>query len=345
MMQHTKESTFIGTANHGYGQHAQEEIRRLFGAGAKFVTIVPAEIFIFTLNVDKSEATRRLVEQEPMFLRHMQPVDEVMDWNAGTPDQLRQMVMSSELALPAGAPTAVQIRKTEQVGSALAPGACKQIIDAVLEERFQAVPVVKDAQWTLSLFLTEERVYLGLSKPEHNLSDWSGGAIRFRKEDGQISRAKFKLLEAERAFGLDFSQYRSAIDIGAAPGGWTSFLLERGLQVTAVDPAKLDASLLRNPKLKFIQKNAGDVKFAPQSFDLLVCDMSWSPRQMSRLVKGLLYSLIPGGTAIITVKLMHKKPFQTVRELVEDVQPELMLQKAKQLFHNREELTLFLIKG
>lgn len=345
-MQAEVESTFIGTANHGYGQHAQEEIRRLFGQGCKFGMLVPAEIFIFTLPVDKEEATRRLLEQEPMFLRHIQPVDARQTWNGGSMDELVELVRTTKvLSLEEGAATAVQVRKTEQVGSELSPAGCKQAIDQVLNERFGTVAVVKDAKWTVSVYLTAAEVYLGLSRPEHNLSDWSGGAIRFRKEEGQVSRAKFKLLEAERVFGLDFSQYRSAIDIGAAPGGWTSLLLERGLRVTAVDPAKLDKELLRNPRLTFLQKNAGDVKFPENSFDLLVCDMSWSPRQMARLVKELLYALQSGGTAVITVKLLHKKPFQTVREMLEDVQPELMLQKAKQLFHNREELTLFLVKA
>ncbi len=65
---------------------------------------------------------------------------------------------------------------------------------------------------------------------------------------------------------------------------------------------------------------------------------------MAKLVRGLLYALKTGGTAIITVKLMNKKAFQSIREVIQDLSPELELQKAKQLFHNREELTLFLVK-
>lgn len=336
-------STFIGTANHGFGQHAQEEIRRLFQTGTQFTHLVPAEVFLFKTPQSKTAATNTILEHEPMFLRHMQPVDAELDWD-GTLSSLQDFIRH-QLEMSPGTKAAVQVRKAETVGAELTTGACKQMIDELLVHECSAVPVAKDADIIVSVFLTQGTAYFGQSKPEHNVSDWSGGAIRFRKEEGQVSRAKFKLLEAERTFGLDFTQYRAAIDIGAAPGGWTSLLLERGVRVTAVDPAKLDAGLLKHPKLTFLQKNAGDVTFPPESFDLLVCDMSWSPRQMSKLIKGLLYSLQVGGTAIITVKLMHKKPFQTVRELVEDLSPELALQKAKQLFHNREELTLFLIKS
>ncbi|GAA4876487.1 SAM-dependent methyltransferase [Paenibacillus vulneris] len=336
-------SMFIGTSNHGFGQHAQEEIRRLFETQVQFRHIIPAEVFTFTIQEDKASVIEKLIHHEPMFLRHMQPVDAVLEWD-GSMEALLHPIAES-LKLEEGLKTAVQVRKTEQVSSDVSLGDYKRAIDEVLEKEYSTIPVVKDADVIVSVFLTADKAYLGVSKPEHNLSDWSGGAIRFRKEEGQVSRAKFKLLEAERAFGLDFGQYRSALDIGAAPGGWTSLLLERGMKVTAVDPAKLDPSLLRNPKLTFLQKNAADVTFQPQSFDLLVCDMSWSPRQMAKLVKGLLYALQTGGTAIITVKLMHKKPFQTVRELVEDLSPELALQKGKQLFHNREELTVFFIKA
>ncbi|NOU96940.1 methyltransferase domain-containing protein [Paenibacillus sp. LMG 31456] len=335
-------SVFIGTANHGFGQQAQEEIRRLFGNEAKFSHVVPAEIFLYSLPVGKMDAISKVLEQEPMFLRHMQPVDVELDWD-GSVAALQAWIHDS-FQLTEGTKLAIQIRKTEQV-SQLSTGECKKALDSVLTDAYAIVPVAKDAELILSVYLTPERAYAGISKPTDNLSDWAGGAIRFRKEDGQVSRAKFKLLESEVAFGLDFTQYRSAVDVGAAPGGWTSLLLERGIKVTAIDPAKLDAGLLKHPNLTFHKKNASDVVLQPDSFDLLVCDMSWSPRQMARLVKGLLHALQSGGTAIITVKLMHKKPFQTVRELLEDVEPELVLQKAKQLFHNREELTLFFIKS
>ncbi|TVY10122.1 SAM-dependent methyltransferase [Paenibacillus cremeus] len=341
-----EKSVFIGTSNRGFAQQAQEEIRRLFTVPVHSVWLVPNEIFKFELAVNRAEAVKMLLEKEPAFLRHMHPVDAEAEWG-GTSESalhfaLEYLRTSGSLS---GLRVAVQIRKTEdQIGGECSPSELKQELDEMLAKDFGAEPVVKEADEIISMLLARDRLYIGRSKPSENLSDWSGGAVRFRKEDGQISRAKFKLLEAESAFGLDFSQYRSALDIGAAPGGWTSLLLERDVQVTAVDPAKLDAGLLRNPKLTYLQKNAGDVVFSSNAFDLLVCDMSWSHRQMAKLVKGLLYALQAGGTAIITVKLMNKKAFQTLREVIQDLSPELEVQKAKQLFHNREELTLFLLK-
>jgi 23S rRNA (cytidine2498-2'-O)-methyltransferase len=338
-------SRFIGTSNHGFAQYAQEEIKRLFPT-ARFTLLVPTEVFTFELPVSVEEAARLIRQQEPMFLRHMQPVDHVLEGSRSEAD-LSELVqwLREHASFQAGEKIAVQVRKEEGSGAPYAPIAVKSAMDQLFSSHFDVEPVVKDASRIVSVYVTAEKVYIGISRPEDNLSDWSGGAIRFHKEEDQISRAKFKLLEAEQRFGLDFGSYRNALDIGAAPGGWTSLLLEKGLKVTAIDPANMHPSLISNPNLTFHKKNAGDVKLRDEEFDLLVCDMSWSPRQMGRLVADLLYALKLGGTAVITVKLMHKKPFQTVRELLQAFESQLHLVQAKQLFHNREELTLYLIKS
>jgi 23S rRNA (cytidine2498-2'-O)-methyltransferase len=347
MMMTSEKSTvsrFIGTSNHGFAQYAQEEIKRLFPA-ALFSLLVPTEIFLFELPITAEEATQTIKQHEPMFLRHIQPVDHVWEGARSENDLLllSEWVKDNEF-FQSGEQIAVQVRKEERSEAPYTPFAVKAALDEVFTSKFGAIPVVKEADRIVSIYVTAEKLYAGISRPIDNLSDWSGGAIRFQKEEDQISRAKFKLLEAEQRFGLDFGSYRTGLDIGAAPGGWTSFLLERGLKVTAIDPATMHPSLLKHPQLTIYKKNAGDVKLRDEEFDLLVCDMSWSPRQMGRLVADLLYALRVGGTAIITVKLMHKKPFQTVRELLQAFESELQLVQAKQLFHNREELTLYLIK-
>ncbi|MFC5453073.1 SAM-dependent methyltransferase [Paenibacillus aestuarii] len=337
----------ICTSNHGFAQYAQEEIRRLFPA-AKFSLLVPTEVFLFETAADLQEVFTTLKEQEPIFLRHIQPVQQ--EWELSRSDEDLDALQAWLADLPSqglvqpGDKIAVQVRKEEKADVPYAPFAVKAALDEVITGELQAEPVVRYADRIVSVYVSANKLYAGISAPADNLSDWSGGAIRFHKEEDQISRAKFKLLEAEQRFGLDFSCARAALDIGAAPGGWTSFLLERGLRVTAIDPAAMHPSLLGNPMLTVYKKNAGDVKLRQDEFDLLVCDMSWSPRQMARLVADLLYALQSGGTAIITVKLMHKKPFQTIRELMQVFESSMFLIKAKQLFHNREELTLYLQK-
>ncbi|NEW06482.1 SAM-dependent methyltransferase [Paenibacillus sp. SYP-B3998] len=337
----------IGTSNHGFAQYAQEEVRRLFPT-AKFTLLVPTEVFLFEVPIELGEVLAKLSEQEPIFLRHVQPVHQEWELSRSEADvdQLKGWLgqANSSEFIGSGKKVAVQVRKEERANVPYAPFAVKAALDEVIVSQLESEPVVRHSDFIISVYVSASKLFAGISKPTDNLSDWSGGAMRFLKEEDQISRAKFKLLEAEQRFGLDFSCARAALDIGAAPGGWTSFLLERGLRVTAIDPAAMHPNLLGKPQLTIHKKNAGDVKLRQDEFDLLVCDMSWNPRQMARLVADLLYALQSGGTAIITVKLMHKKPFQTIRELMQIFESSLHLIKAKQLFHNREELTLYLQK-
>ena len=342
----TTYTQWIGTVNHGFAQYAQEEIRRLI-PDSKFSVLEPGEVFLMRTERPYEEVAAALRGQEPIFLRHVQPAAYQLpiDRTRADLDKMIDFVQGLDL-FQTGEKLAIQVRKVPAAKFEYTPYGVKEALDPILAETHGVEPVLRgaDSDRILSIYLTADTMHIGLSRPEDNLSDWSGGAVRYQREEGQISRAKFKLLEAEERFGLDFSSFENAVDIGAAPGGWTSLLLERGLSVTVIDPGDLDASLLQNPRLRYLKKNASEVQFDPDTFDLLVCDMSWSPKQMAKLVKELLPALQSGGTAVITVKLMHKKPFQTVRETVAGFGDELELKSAKQLFHNREELTLCLSK-
>lgn len=336
-------SRFICTANHGFAPYAQEELRRRFGT-LKSTVIIPGEVFLVTLPAATSNAVSTITNQPLMFLRHLFPVQFQEESNSPELELEHLTSFIRNRRELADMRVSLQVRKSAGSNWEDSAGALKQ----ALTERLSDLPIeftMQNADYIISVFADAEHWYAGVSKPEENLSDWSGGAVRFQKEEGQISRAKFKLLEAESTFGIPFEAFQHALDIGAAPGGWTSFLLERGLKVTAVDPAKMDPSLMKWPTLTFLRKNASEVKFRENEFDLLVCDMSWSPKQMARLVTDLLYSLRNGGTAVVTVKLMHKKPLAVIHDVIASFeQSGMQLQRAKQLFHNRDEITLYMVK-
>ncbi|MEF3311003.1 SAM-dependent methyltransferase [Paenibacillus sp. GYB004] len=340
-------SQFVVTSNHGFAAYAQDELRAL-APGTKFEPLIPDETYLMRIPLDREAAIRRITSQEPIFLRHMHPIDRTVG-TSGTAEDVSLLAASAGQLFLDGVErgigkVTVQIRKAERYESDYSPAELREAISGILLERCGVESVVKEADRIVSVFLSSGAAYIGISTSADNLSDWPGGAVRYRKEEGQVSRAKFKLLEAEYAFGLELSRFRKALDIGAAPGGWTSLLLERGAEVTAVDPADLHPDLLGHPQLTYLKRNAGEVAFRSGSYDLLVCDMSWSPKQMIKLILPLLDALRPGGAAVITLKLMHGKPFQTVKDSVRMMQPVMQLRKAKQLFHNRDELTVYLQK-
>ncbi|SDX77647.1 SAM-dependent methyltransferase [Paenibacillus sp. CF384] len=336
-------SHWIGTANHGFASLAMEELRRQIN-GIKFTQLIAGEVFKMEVPLSKEEMLDLIQTNEPIFLRHIQPIDRALPIHGNADDlqALSELMRSARIRCEEGT-TAIHLRRMDGTPFIYSAADTKAVLDAVIME-LGGETTMQSPDQIFSIFAASEELYVGWGTPAEQLSDWPGGAVRFQREEGQISRAKFKLLEAERAFKVYFETFREALDIGAAPGGWTHLLLERGLRVTAIDPAELHPTLSAYPRLTKMKKNASDVNFPPNTFDLLVCDMSWSPMQMAKLVLEKTDALTDGATAIITIKLMHKKPLQTIRDVIAKLETAFELKKAKQLFHNRDEITLYLVK-
>jgi 23S rRNA (cytidine2498-2'-O)-methyltransferase len=333
---------FIATSNPGFAPYAMEELRRRF-PGMKLSGLAPGETFkVSSGALSGRELTKLLRQNEPIFLRHLFPVDEEAPLSgdaAATAASMARFATARADRL-GGEAVAVQVRKSPDSPFPFSSAEGRDAIAPTLRE-LGAEVVARDARWILSVYATKGSLYLGLSEPADNLSDWPGGAVRFRREDGLISRAAFKLLEAERTFDLPLDRFRRALDLGAAPGGWTSVLLDRGVQVTAVDPAELSPSLAGRSGLRHLRINAAELDLKPDSFDLLVCDMSWDPRHTCRILEELAPALVPGGSAIVTLKLMYRKPLQTIAELTAEYERFWEIRRVKQLFHNREEVTIW----
>jgi 23S rRNA (cytidine2498-2'-O)-methyltransferase len=180
----------------------------------------------------------------PIFVRHVFGVQTILPLAGGGADAIHDDVVRAALAL---APRlaldesfAVQIRAAGPgagAGSPLAP-LKGEIARAAIAE-LEALGYRQDARHparVLSIYCAETAVYLGVSPAADNLSEWNGGMHRFATRPEQISRAEFKLLEALDVFGVALPSAGVALDLGAAPGGWTRLLRERGLRVVAVDP-------------------------------------------------------------------------------------------------------------
>lgn len=333
---------YIGTANPGFAPYAMEELRRRI-PGATVSGLATGETFRFTSgDWDAQTVARELRCDEPIFLRHLFPL-EAESPLTGDAEAVAASLANYALTLGERVrerKTAVQVRKAANSPFPFTLAQARDIVAEKIRE-LGGETVTQQADWIVSVYATANALLLGCSTPRNNLSDWSGGAMRFRREEGLVSRAAFKLLEAERVFGLPLDRFSHALDLGAAPGGWTSVLLARGLKVTAVDPAALDESVAGHPRLTHLRRNAAQVSFAPGTFDLLVCDMSWDPRRTCQLVTALSSALSAGGSGIITLKLMHRKPFQTIRELKAAYETYFDIRQIKQLFHNREEVTMW----
>lgn len=335
-------ATFLATAAEAYIRQAIAELRSLDHQISALTPLAPG-VIRFTASVDRSEFLTRLATREPVFVRHVHPVDALVE-NPADSEEMDGAAAALLAAVERGPTVSVQVRRLGAAEGAPARADLRERLEEAVTEA-GGRPSARGADLVLSVTVGGTEAYLGLSTPAENLSDWPGGEIRFRREEEQLSRAKFKLLEAFSCFGVTAPEGGQALDLGAAPGGWTSLLLEKGLWVTAVDTGEIGEAIRTHPRLTFLRRNVDEVEFGPNTFDLITCDMSWNPLNTARMVSRLAPAARPGAHLILTVKLMLQNPTRTIRLVGEELEAHYRVLQVKQLFHNRDEVTMHLVRA
>jgi len=106
-----------------------------------------------------------------------------------------------------------------------------------------APPAIGDTAGTV-VELGPEEFWTGIHRHAALLSPDPGGSGGVLLPEGVPSRAWLKLEEAIRFFGLRFTPRDVAVELGCAPGGVIFALLQRGVSVIGVDPARLAPMVL-----------------------------------------------------------------------------------------------------
>ncbi|QIK68845.1 methyltransferase domain-containing protein [Erysipelothrix sp. HDW6C] len=217
------------------------------------------------------------------------------------------------------------------------------IVDALIDQGFTLN--VKDPEQIVSLYFTDSSILYGIGTSALQLSKWSAGMVHYSKAQSSISRAEFKLREVFESFNVPHVS-GLALDLGAAPGGWTQVLTEQGFDVIAVDPAKLDPQLKKNTKVRHYKGSTQEYmqEFPNQMFDVMVNDMKMTVKQSIGIFNHLALNLNPDGYAVLTLKLPKEYNYDFILSTLSMVRRNFNIIEGRQLFHNRHELTLLLTK-
>jgi 23S rRNA (cytidine2498-2'-O)-methyltransferase len=346
----------ILTTHAEFQQSALLELQRLQPALRSISTLAPG---IALCRVpDAAHFMRQSAQMRPIFTRHLAPVQAISQLSGNESDLPRLAVALAGLPtfpmLERGQRFAVQTRIAQsESGENTRPyssGKVNQLLAAAIAEETGAVEEIKKPRIVVSLLCTQQQAYLGISPVGDNLSAWPGGMRHFAHTPEQISRAEFKLLEALEVFEVTLPEQGHALDLGAAPGGWSRLLLCAGLQVVAVDPASLDPRVLHQQNLLHLRSHteryleAGTSGRRPLSFDVITSDMRMDARETARLLVQLRTRLRPDGFILSTLKLPHATvqvdPLRNLREALHLLGRAFAIVQARQLFHNRQEVTV-----
>ena len=226
------------------------------------------------------------------------------------------------------------------------------LLEVALREQGRLIEDIKLPRLHI-FFPDKSTVLIGTSDP-YNSAAAIMGIVRQSMPAEAPSRSTLKLAEAIDVF-LDKSEQTrllrsgmSAVDLGAAPGGWTWQMVKRGIRVTAVDNGSMKGALDKHPLVEHLMQDG--FKFAPRkAVDWLICDMVEKPAKVAELI-GNWFTAGWCRHAIFNLKLPMKQRVSTLDGALGGIRARLDTEGisfkliAKQLYHDREEITVFLSK-
>jgi 23S rRNA (cytidine2498-2'-O)-methyltransferase len=328
----------ILTCSPYFTEAALNELRRYHPQITFLQHLAPGYILLQApYSFDKLTAPWR--HRSSIYLHHLFPVHAVLALDGRTGD-LNQLRETARQIAPAD--VTFQIRGTDEVDL---PYSLAEIERYLNGERAASTDAPKGR--ILSILTVRNQgglqAHMGVSWATQNLSPWAGGQIPITEPVS--NRAGYKLIEALDVFGIRLREGDHALDLGAAPGAWTTLLRRRGLKVTAVAPTPLYPWLAFDPDVTYQPLRAEEyVERCQTTFHLIVNDMRLDGQDSARLMVEYARHLRSGGIAIMTLKVReHNRPrvidhsFRLLRKAYKIIQ-------VRQLVSNRNEVTLFLRK-
>lgn len=187
--------------------------------------------------------------------------------------------------------------------------------------------------------------------------------MRYYHTRKSVSRSELKLREAFDYFGIRSTGI--AIDLGAAPGGWSGFLAQRGFKVIAIDKGNLDIDSLSESKTKTKSVTAKkridglnelekvDILHVKDNFanaakalkiknvDLLADDMNVDAKRTAAAVRSYLKFLKKDAELLITVKCITRYAPRAIGTAEREIGKYATILGMKVLPNNRQEITLY----
>ena len=327
----------IFSAASDYLQAATQELSSAFPS-ARVMRIAAETGFIEAPTLDIEAVARACRNRPVVFVRHL------FQEHRRLPG-IDQEAIAAEIdrltgRLDPGAAHALQVWADGALPPGLRTDELWRALARRIEGRGHAIERANGDQ-TISVCLTPRETSIGLNQPGFALADWPGGRVGLAKTDAQISRSEFKLEELFKTANLDLPARGAALDLGASPGGWTRILRRHGFSVWAVDPAALDPRIAPDPGVRHVRTTAGAFLAEPgPPFDLIVNDMRMVPELSCQIMRQAAPRLTSGGHAIVTLKITPASAVRSVEGCLRILGRAYEVVFARQLFHNRNEVTV-----
>lgn len=217
-----------------------------------------------------------------------------------------------------------------------------------LEEQTGAEAMPPDTPTKIvSLEIYQDHAFVGVSPPETLLTKQIKKSRKYAPGTRPLNRAEHKLKEALKSFDIELRPTDRALDLGAAPGGWTKVLAARVAEVVAVDPAELHESVTALENVVHLRCRAEELLAREvERFDVIVNDMNIEPEDSASLMCAMEPLLKPGALAVMTMKFFTRSWARQIKAVTAILEERYTDIQVRHLPHNKQESTAVMrLKG
>ena len=259
-MTSAKKCEYLVLADHRFGRMAEKELGKVF-PGIVFEErkrYGDVRVTIAGIKKPGEEVASIMGERMPSFIDFVMPID-------------RKLRMIDKDFKDVSDAIAVLLRKykgrsfrieAKRIDTNLKEGA--KSIEVLLGQRLEKqgfVADLKEPKLMIYVVFLKGGAMMGHSEISAGTKASTLDIFRAetKEETEPINRAEFKMKEAVGFFGIDLKKIKTALDIGAAPGGWTHYLSQQGIRVVAVDNALLDYKKIAEGKRVLVLAGKGEL--------------------------------------------------------------------------------------
>lgn len=294
------------TCPRGWEAEARQELRRLLPGGTVESLYIGGNIVARPAG-DLRDALGAIREADTYVIAHVTPV--TLRMHIGPQREWLDAMREAAEQLPAPDPEQtfkvdVRRRGRHQFGSS---DVALAVADAFVKGGRPPVDLEVPEQ-LLSVEIFQDLCFMGLNPAEDLLAKRLKRMRCWAPGERPISRAELKLREAIEQFDLRLPDDGRALDLGAAPGGWTRVLAEHVGEVVSVDPADLDERVTELENVTHLRCRAEELEpEAVGRFDVLTNDMNLDPPRSAQLMCEMARLLRSGGLAVMTIKFVTRR--------------------------------------
>jgi 23S rRNA (cytidine2498-2'-O)-methyltransferase len=214
-----------------------------------------------------------------------------------------------------------------------------------IEESIGALVDLNNPEKVVTIQIFQNECLIGVSCKDDLVSKKILEYKKYAKGERPFTRAEFKLKEAIKEFQISFDSDSKALDLGAAPGGWSKALADYGLFVTAVDPANLNNSLYENSHITHLKIRSEYLPDDMGLYDIITNDMNLDPVESAKIMNSTAKFLKKTGIAVMTIKFVTRDRGKHVNDAIDILKQHYHGFKVKKMYHNKFETTMFMIKN